>query len=465
MKLKYCMLLLPLISASFSAFSSEQESPNDYAYGNKLLVTSEQVTGEQNMFSQIELPIQAYQQFTSPYLNDIRVFNHKGNSVPFAFVTPERIQNTIEKKSMEIYPLDKGEYVPFTSDYNINIEGKDININIDKPYNNMISKRIPYLLKMPDIEQSDALIEKLELQFAPTDRSWRATVNITYSDDLQHWQQYDDNVPLMNLTNNKEQIIRLTDINLNSLKHHRYWMLIIDLNNTPNTVLQLQHVDAVLKIKKENNNVLVPSIINLEKSDSKEAIYTLNSPRQAQTLRLTLPYYRSLLPVVIYYKSSTEQNEWTKLSETILRKTSYETNTDDINDIALNNKLIQQIKLTPLTGSFTNQELPAIEVLQNQVKLVFTSGNDTSFILAWGKANAKNEALPLSKLLSSKDDLNSIPTAQLAEFLVLKGENALTQQQSESFTIPKWVIWLGLIVIAGLLVLLAFKLLKEIKKN
>ena len=101
------------------------------------------------------------------------------------------------------------------------------------------------------------------------------------------------------------------------------------------------------------------------------------------------------------------------------------------------------------------------------MSIIFNSANNGPFILAWGSAKAKPASLSEKALLSDTTSAQDVPEAHLGDKVKLGNKEVLSQTDddlSKSSSLSKWLIWGVLIAGALFLMLLALKLLKEVKK-
>lgn len=332
-------------------------------------------------------------------------------------------------------------------------------VSIDKQNNSRAKYSDTYLLQVPNNVALNNPINNLKLSFSEQPENWQATADIAYSSDLRYWYNVVDNVPVMALTNSDKQNLTLTDFSLqtNSYYKSKNWLITL---YSQNPIPTLTNVVASAN-NTSINNALFAIDFSLVSSDGQTAIYSLPTPMPIKEFGIALANTRSILPVSIYYNASSNNNNWQKLEDRIIRRTTYD---DPPTLISLNNRLVSQLKLVTINSSFENT--PNIVAYRNKVDLVFNSANNGPFILAWGSAQPKAAALLPSELLSDNDNNSSIPSAIIGNSVTLQGDKALNiDQPIEPKGVPQWIIWLGLIIGAGVLVLMACKLFKEIKKQ
>lgn len=452
----YAILCLSLM-VSVNVVSAHTESTNDYAFGAEL-----NLTDSDSMFSRVELNTAVYTQTISPTLDDVRVFNRNGQTVPFTLIDVYSKKETNQQFDMTIYPINNNSQAnnaPSSDSYSISIEGENVTINLDRMSRTQEPYSRSYLLQVPNDVTIEQPIANFKLSFANQPENWQATANIAYSSDLRYWSQVARDVPIMALTNRDNSKLTLMDINFSSYSSYKnpHWVITLSSANPLPDLVKVIASSEQTSI----NNALYPINFTLQSSDAQNATYTLPSQQPIEEISIDLNRLRSVLPVSIFYKSNMKDENWIKLEDRIIRKTD---NYDEPVHISFNGKLISGIKLTTINSSF--EQAPELVAYRNKVDLVFNSANNAPFILAWGAAQPKSVALPSDALLSANDAIDSLPLAFIGDSVKLAGEQVLTtDQESSSSGIPQWVIWVGLIIGAGVLVLLAFKLFKEIKKE
>ncbi|RKS85042.1 uncharacterized protein DUF3999 [Orbus hercynius] len=446
-----------LFMVSFSALSAPTESTDNYAFGAELTLTD-----TESMFSRVELNKQVYLQSVSPTLDDIRVFNRNGQAVPFTLINVYNKQPNKQQFNMDIYPINQDNLANGTStnnrNYTVAVDGQTININIDKPSNTQERYTATYLLHIPDDNKITQPISNLALSFAQQAENWQATASILYSPDLRYWGNVVNNESIMVLSNQDKQQLALTDINFQPNSDLKTYNWLITLNSAK-PIPQLTQVIATSS-NTAMNNALFPIDASVSRFTAQNVIYTLPVAIPVKELSIELYNNRSILPVSIFYKTDLQDEQWIKFDDRIIRKTnSY----DEPTRFSLNGRLIGALKLDAINSSF--EQAPKLVAYRNKVDLVFNSANNAPFILAWGSAQSKAAALPSSTLLSATDSLQSLPLAFIGSSVKLAGDKVLIQDSnSTSANFPRWIIWLGLIGGAFILVLLALRLLKEIKK-
>ena len=446
----YSFCFIPLIITSQIAYA-QTEATNNYAYGATI-----EYVDEQSMFNRVNLNEMVYSQTVSPTLDDVRVFNSKGQPVPFALTTTKNEYYNRQQTKLAVFPLEsKTTNSSKNNNYQVIIDGNNINLNIKQ--NNQNNHIQSYLLDIPnkaDISYNDL---NFKLNFAEQN-NWQVTATLSYSHDLKSWQTAVRNVSLMNLVNNNNQALTINDIPVSTYQYKRspYWLLTLQ-SSSPFPALQDAELIAQGASSEYQTN---PVAVNDIAYDDKVAVYTLSAPQPLESLSIKLNDRNALLPVDIHYKKHKSDKEWIKLSSTILRNLA---NSDNSNtEILLNALIVEQIQITAINSRFNS--MPTVTPFRKSVTVIFNSANNGPFILAWGSAQAKSAAIAPEVLLNDDEEIQNIPLAWIGDNVKLAGEQALQTKSTESGQFPRWIIWIALIAGVAFLVLLALKLIKEIKK-
>ncbi|MWN90424.1 DUF3999 family protein [Gilliamella sp. Pra-s65] len=452
-----------------SGFSQATDKTNQYAYGAMI-----ETSNDSSMYSRIDLTSDVYTQALSSRLDDIRVFNHKGQPVPYALVNVYQRDDINQMFQVTIYDLNKNQEhrqenqsKEGTEQYNININNKDVLIYLDYT-NSQEQYYATYLLQVPNEIKLEKAISRLSIDFDTAEsENWQATAKLLYSQDLSNWQTALNNVPVMSLVdNNNEQSLKVNVIDIPSNTNYKakYWIL--QLKSKQQMLPTIKKVEFISR-KAPPKIALYPINFELASSDQQEAIYQLPTPQPVKELSISLQNSRTVLPISLYYKSNDKDQIWHKLDDYIIRRV---TDIDQSPNIKINDPDLQikQLKIKANNASF--DQAPQVVAYRNRMNLIFNSGNNGPFILAWGSAKAKSAALNEKELLSDSLSIQDLPKAYIGEDIKLSGKKALTQSVNDSNTatsssLPKWLIWICLIAGALFLTFLGLMLLKEAKKS
>ncbi|MCO6547941.1 MAG: DUF3999 family protein [Gilliamella sp.] len=444
-----------------SGFSQAIDKTNQYAYGAMI-----DISNDTSMYSRIELTHDVYTQTLSSSLDDIRIFNQKGQPVPYALVNVYQQSDNNQTFPVAIYALnenkDEDQSKMAIEQYNININNKDVQIYLDKA-NSQGDYTARYLLQIPENVKLEQAISRLSIDFdVAENQNWQAIAKLLYSQDLSNWQTALNNVPMMSLTdNNSNQSLRVNtiDIPTNTNYKARYWILL--LKSDQSTVPNVKKIEFTSR-KETPKLALFPINFELISSDGQEATYQLPSPQPVRELSIKLQNPRMVLPTSIYYKTDDKDKTWHKLDDYIIRNLDSNDHSQHISA----GLIIKQLKIKAINASF--DEAPQLTAYRNRMSVVFNSANNGPFILAWGSAKAMSASLSEKALLSDSISVVDVPQAFVGENIKLAGQKVLSQANNDptrDSILPKWLIWGSLVIGAIILIIIALKLLNEVKKS
>ena len=455
-----------------SGLSQAADRTNQYAYGAMI-----ELSDSESMYNRIELTGDIYTQALSSTLDDVRVFNQKGQPVPFALANVYQQNDENQTFPVTVYSLDnhqendnnnnqedeiEGKKLSSIGQYNININNKNIQINLDNA-NKPNEYQATYLLQIPSEIKLGQPFSRLSIDFEEMS-NWQATANLLYSNDLKKWQTAIDNVPIMSLTdNNNNQSLNVNTIDLPSGMNFKsiYWIL--QLKSDKQLIPSIKTVKFTSR-KATPVRDLYPIDLNLISADEQEATYQLSTSLPIKQLTIKLQNERTVLPATIFYKTSDNDKTWHKLDDYIFRSINdtNQSQTINFNNSTLN---IKQLKIKAINASLDNP--PSVTAYLYRMRIIFNSANNGPFILAWGSPIAKPASLSEKALLSDTISAQDVPEAYLGDKVKLGNREVLSQtddNSSKSSSLSKWLIWGVLIAGALFLMLLALKLLKEVKK-
>ena len=455
-----------------SGLSQAADKTNQYAYGAMI-----ELSDSESMYNRIELTGDIYTQALSSTLDDVRVFNQKGQPVPFALANVYQQNDENQTFPVTVYSLDnhqendnnnnqedeiEGKKQSAIGQYNININNKNVQINLDNA-NKPNEYQATYLLQIPSEIKLGQPFSRLSIDFEKMS-NWQASANLLYSNDLKRWQTAIDNIPIMSLTdNNNNQSLNVNTIDLPSGMNFKsiYWIL--QLKSDKQLIPSIKTVKFTSR-KATPVRDLYPIDLNLISADEQEATYQLSTSLPIKQLTIKLQNERTVLPATIFYKTNDNDKTWHKLDDYIFRSINdtNQSQTININNSTLN---IKQLKIKAINASLDNP--PSVTAYLYRMRIIFNSANNGPFILAWGSPIAKPASLSEKALLSDTISAQDVPEAYLGDKVKLGNREVLSQtddNSSKSSSLSKWLIWGVLIAGALFLMLLALKLLKEVKK-
>ena len=456
-----------------SGLCQATDQTNQYAYGAMI-----EISDNTSMYNRIDLTSEVYTQALSNTLDDVRVFNHKGQLVPFALVNVYQQYDKNDTFPVTVYTLDNTQQSHKNDDndikkeeqnklsieqYSININNKNVQIYLDNP-NKQEGYNATYLLQIPNEIKLEQPFSRLSIDFDTSQNlNWQATAKLLYSNDLKKWQTAINDIPIMSLIdNNNNQSLNVNTIDLPSGINFKsnYWIL--QLKSDKQLVPSIKGVEFTSR-KEMPTKALYPINFDLISFNEQEAIYQLPTSLPIKELSIKLQNDRTVLPASIYYKISDNDKTWHKLDDYIFRRI----NDDQGQSIKINNSVlnIKQLKIKAINASLN--DAPFVTAYRYRMSIIFNSANNGPFILAWGSANAKPASLSEKALLADSISSQNVPEAYLGDNVKLGNKKVLSETDNistKSPILPKLLIWGILIAGSIFLMFLALKLLKEMKK-
>lgn len=446
------MAALWLPMAGF-ANDTAPDAPQDYAWGMHL--ESEGASP----FWQIALPTPVYEQTVWPDLRDIRVFNSKGEAVPFALTPQRQPQRAPQPVALKVFPLDikhvkqEGQNsltVKMPGGTEVHLAGDDVT---------RISQS--FLLTLPDGLKTPLPVAQLRLNWPKLPQNWQAKVDLFYSDNLKEWYGLSEDSPLMELTAGNDQLKLNTLSSRVTLSEGNYRYLLLTVYDAPQP-LTLQSVEALAPAD-DFSNAYVYLPAHKESGTASEAVYSWANPQPLAGLAIAPGNESPVLPVEIEYRQRAD-DAWQPLTKTVL----YRINDAQSEPTLLNGEQVQAIRVKGINANWGNTP-PEVQGLRASQALVFIPQGTGPFMLAWGNKAAKPQAMALDMVIPEKlrgqYTLDSLPVATEADTVTLGGEARLTavdpaERRSQWMTMLIWgVLVIGVLALLGV----AYRLWREVK--
>ena len=174
-------------------------SPQDFAYGLPVITTKEAAA------YRFALPLAVYQGTYRENLADLRVFNARGDAVPFSLLRPAA-QPPARKaaQTLPLFPLHEGSRIA--------IDGVRVTIDspgsaIDLQTQNGAAVKAAVNRYILDGRALDAMISALRLEWPQAASDYSGRVRIEASDDLGSWRTVVAAAPIANLHANDQALI------------------------------------------------------------------------------------------------------------------------------------------------------------------------------------------------------------------------------------------------------------------
>lgn len=443
-------------TALFSALCYGQtapETPQDYARGIELK------TEGRAPWYQFPLPEAVYQQSAWTDLRDIRVFNQQGTSLPFALQAtvppapaPQTVPLTLYK--LEPQPLQQKDE---EGDRAVLLKTPGgVEIRLDSQRDETLSGT--WLIPLDEGEAYHSL-SQLRFSWPRQSQGWQARVDIFSSEGLRHWQPEVIDAPLMDLASGDNRLL-LDKLDFDSrLAFGAKYLLVIMKNAS--APLSFTSVTGQWQAEHpEPQRVPLPAQGVKEADDT--AVYRWARPQALDALTLRPAQDNAVMPVEIDYRSD-EKAAWRPLARTVI----YRLADRPALSLPLQGEVIEAIRVKAINQRW-GDNLAEVTGERDQQTLVFNAQGNGPFLLAWGNGAASSQTLALETLIPQQGNketrLDTLPYAQAGNLVELGGEARLTAKDpaAQRGQLQTWLIWGVLVAGAAGLLLLAWRLWREI---
>ena len=446
--------LMLLSACGGGAASSQSESPvslgpNDFARGVE-------IAPPPGPFFRIDLPEAVFTGTAWTDLRDVRVFNRAGEVVPFARVTPPKTPGEIRLiplRSFRVESMSPGG-VPKIE---FGARGRGLEVRIAPGTSERAGVEYVLAVSMPELETP---IYRLLLEWPEHETSWRQTVTVSVSSDLDSWSTVAVGRPLVDLKTPDGSRLQHREIAVEprTPASARYWRLQFGAGEPP----VLTSVEGETRsAAQELPGVPLPTTPSLDREGT--AIYNLTAPQPLSRLRISPQDANSVLPVIVEARGQDDE-AWTPIARTMVYRLNASGMEQTSDPVQLNSRLVKSIRLRPL-GTSWGSGPPVVEVERDPIALVVNARGGGPFLLVWGSRAASDTALPFAELVPNltSDHLMEIPAAEMRGHRVLGGDDKITSMSPAERT-GRWqtaLVWLVLIGGAGALTVLALRLWRE----
>ncbi|MGD8931109.1 MAG: DUF3999 domain-containing protein [Chromatiales bacterium] len=397
-------------------------------------------------------------------LRDLRVFNAAGETLAYALVASQAgRENTLETHKVRSFPLyadASNDRAPAGVDVRVrrDVDGTLVEVTTE------LQDQIPSRDKIRrgwllDCSGIDRPLERLVLNWDGVEGFQRFTIEA--SDDLERWRSWGEGgVARLRFAADRieRREVRLPGRQANYLR--LLWK----------QPYQAPELAEVLLQSSTTNQRPTPIIWTdpLAARQISEYAYVWELPLALPVIRLRMPMQQNnrLLPVTLQSRIDPKQ-KWQPLSRGLLYRV------DQQNEVLLQHELdlpdwsrFKELKLTvdPRGGGLGGQ-LPALQFGLRGTELVFLARGEQPYTLAVGKPDVQSAQLPLATLMPGMQDQNidGLPQVKLiwtdAETMTMSPATA-TPSHWDWKRIGLWVV---LLLGVGLLVLMAWSLLRSSK--
>jgi hypothetical protein len=415
-------------------------------------------------YYQLALPFEAHFAAQFPDLRDLRVFNGKGETVPFSVIRePTRSEQTSEQIALPWFPL----YAPDTAPDAVpeirverRTDGAVVSVTGGGSKSDGGQKLRGYLL---DLSQSKSAAHRLALDWDPAMTGFQQ-VTVEASDDLQNWQTWRTAAQLARLEFNGQHVDR-RDIDLPD--QHAGYLRLTWRAPAEAPVLTAVTLTAVSASYRPTPVVWSGALPPTRTSDG---AYEWDFPRliAPERLKLGLPETNVLAPAELWGKGDgPPPSAWRLLAGTVVYRLDVAGREWEQDDIALSAPPVRSIKLTlDARGGGLGNGVPTVSLGLAGRQLLFLARGGGPFVLAIGNAKAELADLAPATLIPGYES-SAAPPISAARLGALAGIAVPPVPSSASALTPNWktvTLWAILLTGVAGIGAMALYLLRQMKK-
>ncbi|MEN9867187.1 MAG: hypothetical protein RL748_2777 [Pseudomonadota bacterium] len=489
------MLALTTGSASLAAYGQNDNSDNignrlaDYQYQMPLHASSKPGVVA------LQVPQALYLHAQSPQLHDVRIFDAKGQSVPFALLPPVSDTTRLMRTSvpLKIFPVRGGKSSGSADNSGANSNGPDqveMDIKTDakgsvisvktKQGNHLAGNKISYLVldaraanpDNPDLDGSKPrnLIDGLRFTVPPRTSNYSAQVWLEVSDNLQHWE-----------TLGTTQLSWLINAGSDTLSNDRmqfepHAFRYARLSWREGEALEFAAIDA-LTVQAQSQSAPLEQIVLQPQGGKTRAdlVYSASPALPVERLALQFGNDNIVYPVSIghYREIPAKQigQSNTFVFEPQWQSTFYQITQDG------KTRRSGEISMAPtfkrewvVRAHVPTAPAPQLILRWQAASLVFLQGNGGPYTLAYGRAQAKAGMQPLEQVapgfsMEELQRLTRISAGPEQAQTTPQAQKTAALAASEAANSRSLVLWGVLLLGVVVLGVMAWSLIKQLKND
>ncbi len=402
---------LIMLAANLQAADEKipSDAPQDYA--NKLTIESSGTMAAQGM-ARIKLPLAVYRGVANADLRDVRVFNAKGERVPFALTTePDRSVAARTLVALPIFPEFENSGASAVAggvSLTVKLQADGTLVSLNSAPKAATSRRIKAYLV--DASQMKTPISALNVDWQKNANAETGRVTIEASSDFKNWRIVARHQPLIDMAFNGETLTqkRVEFTPPISTPTDKY--LRLTWAGEAFTLTKLEAESVANNIERVTETVTVNGVAG---NKAGEYEFDIGARLPIERVRLLLPDANSLAPTQLFVKATMQERKPSGKIENIViwqpvtSATFYRLTRDGVEIISppvsvanANARGANSWKASiDARGGGIGSGLPKLEVTWQPQHLVFTARGDAPFTLAFGRADAKAANFAINDLL------------------------------------------------------------------
>lgn len=433
--------------------------PEDFAYRGVVNLT------ETGPYHQVPLPLPVYKGLTSVDLADLRVFNGRGEVLPYALLSSEA--QTVSQATETAAP-----HFPLFARRDAASGGGDLSVTVRQ----LADGKLVSIQENPAKVEGGAVVKGAVIDASSIKGSIRSLrlvteastepflgFSIESSRDLQHWRTLKRDAQLVHLEHGGHRVDSDT-VEWDSAAD-RYLRLTWDNPQRAPQIVQVMLGTVETRFTPPMrvwSEAIAPTVTKSGVFD-----YAWTGQLPLERLRINLPQVNTLTPLAVqrqfrrYGKHRAFEDapqRWEDITQTVVYRLQTAQKEIRSPDIALAAPEINRLRLeVDVRGGSIGSQPPTVQIGFVPHVLVFLARGEGPFTLAWGAEGMERADLPFSTLLPGGEEAGTLKAAPatLAEAQIVQGKPvasaAKPEAEAPSSPATKWILWAVLLV--GVLVL------------
>lgn len=433
-------LLLAMGSVAAAAASAAALAPQDFAYGMPV------IAGELATAYRLTLPPDVYRASVDADLGDLRVFNARGETVPYAIVRHGEPSAAAAAQSLPLFAL-RGDARAAANGLKLTLDSGDGTVQLQTP--SRVSGPGPVVEYILDARRMEPAIASLQLIWPDASADFSGRLRVEVSDDFANWRSV-VTAPVANLHAAGQSLLE-DRIEVGAAKA-KFWRL--SWIGTP-PAFELTEVKATGTQGAPNSHSSTVFVNGTPAKDSEGTyLFDLGARLPVERVNLVLPEVNAVYAVQFSARPS-EKDAWMPVIRAGVYRLSSADGEQRNGDVAvgLRRERYWQARILGEGAHFKSLRL---EVKWNPADLEFVAQGPPPYQLAYGSAEVHAAETNLTILPAAA----TIASATLGARSALGGEARLADARA---TTQRLVLWSVLTIAVVLLGTMAARLSRERK--
>jgi hypothetical protein len=437
------------MTGALAADTTADLTPNDFAYGIKVVTTGEAAA------YRVALPLAIYQTVVHADLSDVRVFNERGEPVPFRLERP-RSQSTAQATEIPL-PLFTLRGDPGKALDAVRVTIESGNTRVEVPSSTTAQgTTVAVSSYVLDGRSLAAPVSAFNLSWSADAPDFAGHVRIEASDDLGLWRTLVFNAPIANLHAGDARIIeRRVELTATTAK---YWRL-----SWPDTPAPFELTSITAEPARDRVDVTRATVTVGGKpiaSKRGEFEFDLGAKLPVDRLTLELPEQNSIVEVELLSRAA-PTDAWHTATRAGFYRLKNAANAELTNGLVAVEPTSDRYWLArvDMQGGGLGPSAPKLRAGWLPHDIVFLARGAGPFTLAYGSSAAQSVAS-----LSGVPTTIAIANAALGEPNALGGAARLEPvRQKLNLWSKTTVLWTVLVIGVAVLAFMAYRLARELK--